>query len=476
MRPPSVEGQAAAAGRVRFPLKIKLSLLITSLLVITIVFVSAFLLRRQELTLRAEMTKRGLTIAQNLVASAKNAVIADDEPTLNLLVKDVMNDRDVAYVVITDNHGKTLAHSDVRLVGRPLERPAGLAPLGDTPLVQPYAGPGTSAVIDFAVPLRFSRVPVGAVYVGFSQKSIDEALGRARNNALVISAVMVLIGITGAVALSWFLAQPIHRLMDATRAIAEGDFTVSLAIRSRDELGALTEAFNRMARSLREKEMIKRAFGRYVAREVADEVLRDLEHVTLAGARRNVSVLFCDIRGFTPVAERVVPEEVVALLNSFYTLMVETTFKHDGMLHKFLGDGVMAIFGAPIGRPNHAALAVQTALAMQAEVRMLSAERAAAGKSAIAVGIGVNTGEVVAGTVGTEERMEYTVIGDNVNLAERLQSIARPGQILVSEETYRSLDDAFKVRSLGLIRVKGKQEATAVYEILGPRGAERGRS
>ena len=453
----------------RFPLslKFKLSLLITSLLVLTVVLVSVFLLRQQQTSLTAEMTKRGLTIAQNLAASAKNPLLTNDELTLSLLVRDAMKDPDVAYVAIADHDGKIVAHWDLTLVGKPLDRPAGLRPLADELLVQAYATPKEGRLIDFAVPLVFSSVRVGALYLGFSQKSIEEALARTRNQTILISVVMVLIGIGGAVGLSTILSRPILRLVEGTRTIAAGNFMVSLAIPSRDEIGALTESFNQMAKSLREKEMIKRAFTRYVAREVVDEILKNPEQLVLTGERRDVTVLFCDVRGFTPLSERLSAEEVVLLLNSFYDLMIDTTFKHDGTLDKFLGDGVMAIFGAPIPHRDHSIRAVRTALAMQAGVAGLSEKRIREGKEPISVGVGVSAGEAVAGTVGTEDRMEYTVIGDSVNLAARLESIAKPGQVLISQRTYQKVEGLVDVRPLGTVKVRGKEEQVEVYEVLG---------
>jgi adenylate cyclase len=216
--------------------------------------------------------------------------------------------------------------------------------------------------------------------------------------------------------------------------------------------------------------MIKRAFTRYVAREVVEEILKDPENLVLSGERREVTVLFCDVRGFTPMSERLSPEEVVLLLNDFYTLMIETTFKHDGTLDKFLGDAVMAIFGAPIAHPDHSLRAVRTALAMQEGIVELNARRLKDGKERIAVGIGVSAGEAVAGTVGTVDRMEYTVIGDTVNLAARLESSAKPGQILISQPTYAAVRAAVDVRPLGPIHVKGKEEEVDVYEVLGMTG------
>ena len=158
------------------------------------------------------------------------------------------------------------------------------------------------------------------------------------------------------------------------------------------------------------------------------------------GERREVTVIFCDMRGFTTLAERLPPEEVVSALNEFYNLMIDATVKQDGYINKFLGDAVMAIFGAPTHYADHCLRAVRTAVSMQVRVAELSMRRVMAGKEPIAIGIGISAGEAVAGTVGGtvggESQMEYTVIGDRVNLAARLESNAKPGQILVSQETY----------------------------------------
>jgi adenylate cyclase len=447
-------------------LKVKLSLLITSLVVLTVALVSYLLLRQQQQVLTVQMIKRGHTIAEHLAAGGKGALVANDDLTLNVLVKEAMNDPDVAYVAFVDDEGTVRAHSDVAAIAKPIVRPPGLQKLEDKPLVQTYRSESRTEVIDFAVPLIFSQVPVGSLYVGFSKEAIAAALTTARNRATLITVALVVIGIAGAVGLATVLSRPIFRLVQGTRAIAEGNFQIALPVTTRDELGTLTESFNQMARSLREKEMIKRAFTRYVAREVVEEVLKDPEQLALTGERREVTVLFCDIRGFTTLSERLSPEQVVSLLNEFYTLMIETTFKHDGTLDKFIGDAVMAVFGAPIAHPDHAIRAIRTALDMQSGVAELNERREAAGKEPIRIGIGVNVGEVVAGTVGTEDRMEYTVIGDSVNLAARLESNAKPGRILISQHTYERVQDLVKADSLGSLRVKGKEEEVEVYEVV----------
>ena len=191
----------------------------------------------------------------------------------------------------------------------------------------------------------------------------------------------------------------------------------------------------------------------------------------LSGERREATVVFCDIRGFTTLSERLTPEQVVSLLNEFYTTAIETTFKYDGTLDKFLGDAVMCVFGAPIAHPDHTARAVKTAIDMRTALTALSKARSMRGLDPFEVGIGVALGEVVAGTVGTEERMEYTVIGDSVNLASRLESYAKRGQILITAATYALVRDAIEAKALGRMKLRGKEEELQVYEVVGVRGA-----
>jgi signal transduction histidine kinase/DNA-binding response OmpR family regulator len=260
-------------------LKVKLSILITALLALTVAVLSIVLLRFAQNALTAEITKRGLTIAQDLAASAKKPILTGDELTLNLLVKEALADSDVLYVTITDAAGKILADSDVAAIGRPLVRPLGLLPVRDSQLVQPHVQPNRGRFLDFGIPLVFSNVRVGAVYLGFSEQALDEALVRARNQTLVISGLMILVGILGAVGLATLLSRPVLRLADATRAIAAGNFDVALQVRSGDEIGALTASFNQMAKSLRLSEELGRAYERLeVASRHKSEFLANMSH------------------------------------------------------------------------------------------------------------------------------------------------------------------------------------------------------
>jgi class 3 adenylate cyclase len=461
------EARAGGARGRRFPLALKLSLLIAALLALAILTVSVYLLREEQVGLTAEMTKRGLTVAGDIASSARNPILGGDELTLSLLVHDALKDPDVTYIILTDPGGRILAHMDPALVGTPVQRPPGLpvAPAGVE--VRPYVDPQKGRLIDFAMPLQFGGVRLGVLYLGFGRQAIDAALARARNQTLLVGGLILAAGITAAIVISAALSRPILRLSAGTGAIAAGDFDVVLPVPSGDEIGVLTESFNQMAKSLREKEMIKRAFTRYVSREVASEILKDPERAVFREERREVTVLFCDMRNFTPLSERLPPEEVVLLLNEFYTLMIDTTFKHDGTLDEFLGDAVMAVFGAPILHEDHSIRAIRTALAMQAGIGPLNESRVAAGKDPIGVGIGVSTGEAVTGSVGNADRMEYAVIGDSVTFAARLQAKAPAGQILISRQTRDQVRDLVRVRPAGAVEDPATAQPVEIFEVVG---------
>jgi adenylate cyclase len=217
----------------------------------------------------------------------------------------------------------------------------------------------------------------------------------------------------------------------------------------------------------REKRRVKRIFSRYVSRDVYEQLLRDPALAQLGGQRRRMSVLFADIRGFTSVSERGEPEVIVAQLNEYFSRMVPIVFAHHGTVDKFVGDLLMALFGAPLDDDRHAEHAVETAVAMVRELRRLNAAWEARGQTALDIGVGVNTGDMVAGNIGADTLMSYTVIGDNVNLASRLESLNKEygSRIIISEATRRELTGRYDLRPLGAVRVKGKAQAVDIYEV-----------
>jgi adenylate cyclase len=214
------------------------------------------------------------------------------------------------------------------------------------------------------------------------------------------------------------------------------------------------------------EELARAKYRRFMPAHVVDEILANPDEVMLGGANCCVTVLFSDIRGFTSMSEQLNPEIVVQILNEYFADMTPIVFDHQGLLDKFMGDGMMALFGVPYPGDDAASNAVSAAVAMQRGMAALNEDLRTLGLSEVAIGIGINTGTVTVGYIGSRERTDYTAIGDAVNLAARLEKRAEPGQIIISRSTLDAIGDKFPVRPCDRVMVKGKQESVEIYEVL----------
>jgi adenylate cyclase len=295
------------------------------------------------------------------------------------------------------------------------------------------------------------------------------AAGQLIDNMLGPIVFMVAVGVIAAVALAFFVATsvaaPLRDLQLAMGHVAAGDLDARCPVVGNDELGAVAEGFNRMVEGLREREFVKETFGKYVSPEVRDEILSG--RLALEGEAREVTILFSDLRDFTPWVEANDPREVVRDLNGYFTEMNEAIRGHGGLVVQFIGDEIEAVFGAPVEDPRHAERAVRAAVEMRARLARLNAERAAAGKPPLRHGIGVHTGRVLAGNIGSSARLSYALVGDPVNLASRIQDLNKEfgSDVLVSGATRERLDGAFDLRPLPAVRVKGKSLEVEVYRL-----------
>ncbi len=220
----------------------------------------------------------------------------------------------------------------------------------------------------------------------------------------------------------------------------------------------------------REKRRVARIFSRYVSKDVYDQLLASPVDARLGGTRRHMTVLFSDIRGFTSVSERGEPEAIVGQLNQYFSTMVPIVFANKGTVDKFVGDMIMALFSAPLDDPDHADHAVRAAMAMMEELARLNSQWATDGLPTLDIGIGINTGDMVAGNLGSETIMSYTVIGDNVNLGARLESLNKDyhTRVIISEATRSALKGRYDIRALGKVVVKGKSVPVEIFEVAPP--------
>lgn len=213
---------------------------------------------------------------------------------------------------------------------------------------------------------------------------------------------------------------------------------------------------------------VRGVLSRYVSQQVADTILQE-DLTRVGGKRRRVTLLFSDIRGFTSMSEQMPPEHVVSLLNAYFSRMVGALFSYEGTLDKYIGDGMMAVFGAPVPQEDHAWRAVQAAFRMRQELDALNRERAATGEAPLRIGIGIHTGEAVIGNIGTDQRLDYTAIGDAVNTASRIESLTKDHgvDILLSAETYLEIKDRVIVRPVRDVAIRGKTDQLDLFILEG---------
>lgn len=321
------------------------------------------------------------------------------------------------------------------------------------------AAGGTAAVlqVDYPVDFYFDRL-----------RELDTTIA-------IGSLAGVLLSIILAIVFARRLTRPIVALTTAAGCVAAGDLAQTLAVPSRDEVGQLTRAFNAMVDGLRQREVIRNAFGRYVSPEVARAVLDAPDGLALGGRKREITVLMSDLRGYMRFAEHGDPAGVMEVLNDYLGRMADIVIAHGGTINEFIGDAIFAVYGAPLEHPDHAERAAATALAMQRALQALNEANVARGRPRFEMGIGINTGEAVVGNIGSEQRTKYAVVGAAVNLAGRVEGCTVGGQILITESTLRYLGPLAEVAPPVHVELKGVDGPVALYELrgLGGRWAQR---
>ncbi len=277
-------------------------------------------------------------------------------------------------------------------------------------------------------------------------------------------------GVAASLLLAILIAQlanaSLEKIRDGVERIGQGDWGTPVTVRSRDEFGAVARAVNEMAAALRDREMLKGALTRYVSRDVAESVLASRELPALRGERRQITVLIVDMRSFTALTEKVSPEELVRFLNVFLGRMIGIIFAHRGTLDKFMGDGLLAFFGAPLDDPEHPKMAVRAGLAMLKDVVALRAEMKGQTGADLRIGVAIHSGHAIVGNIGSDQRMEYTAIGDAVNVTARIEALNKEygTELLASRAVVDAVGDACGAfREVAEVRLRGVQDPIRLY-------------
>ncbi|MDF1593205.1 MAG: adenylate/guanylate cyclase domain-containing protein [Desulfobacterales bacterium] len=315
------------------------------------------------------------------------------------------------------------------------------------------------------------------------------------SDVIVLFAALALFSILAGFYMMRSSADQLVRLARETSKLDDADDDALLRIKSDQELQDISAHFNTVVKRLKDanknvkdqsmqllvyardlalsyekikkEEELRSRLSRYIEKSLVEKLINSESNVLITNERRDVTILFADIRLFTTLAEKLPAEDVVAMLNEFFEIMVDIVFRNNGVLDKFVGDQLMAVFGLIAEGSKAPADAVAAAIEMQDALTELMQQRARQGQAVFKIGIGINSGSAIVGNVGSRNRMDYTVIGDCVNVAARLEEMAKGGEIITGEETYRSVTDQFRFEREGQVRLKNKSEPVAFYQVTG---------
>ena len=451
------------------PIAYKLAFVMSILITTGMVILGLTIVSKQTHLLQNQIHSFGLTSASLLGESSKELILSDDLLGLMVVTRNFANNGDILGSAVYSEKGEQLTMS-----GRiPMEY-----------IVQSYLHSSHTEdekysvewqdlssegrvidMISFLTPIYFDNIITGHALVAFSKETMDQALEDTAKTILVSTIVMVLMSIVVALIAGKRLSRPINKLMDASVAVGNGEYSHHIKDRRNDEIGILSQAFNRMTTDLLEKSQVESAFSCFVSNTVAKQIMSNLKNIELGGKHVDGTVLFADIVGFTGFSENLPPHEVLDMLNEYFTYISTATSLYKGTIDKYMGDCAMVIFGVPEADSDHKFHALLCAVMIQKLMVRLNDIRISDGKPTIHFRIGINSGCMLAGNIGSMERMQYTVVGDTVNLASRLQTMAKKDQIIITDQLYhdKDLEGRLMAREFELVKLRGISEDVATY-------------
>jgi class 3 adenylate cyclase len=424
---------------------------------------------RQNAILRNEMKSRASTLVHQLASVGKEGLLTKQEMPVFSTIADIQQRDDVVYAMVMDDEGKIFAHSDFSKKGTLPSGPADQAAAKTDALLFQETQFNSDSVLDATVPimLKAKGLKIGVARIGLSEKALNAAIREQMITYLWIALGFLAGGLLVSFLLARMITKPLDALENGIQVVARGDLRKLVAVTSGDEIGNLTNVFNQMILSLREKLLMEKYLSQSTVLSIREH--RDVTQLKLGGERKCVTALFSDARGFTSLSEKMSPEEVVRLMNIYLNLQTTVIHHFGGIVDKFVGDEVMAIFEGCDMEVN----AVRAAVEIQNYCCSLNAARAAADERQVSLGIGLNSGDVVMGNMGSEDHMDYTVIGDNINIAARLCGAAQPGQVLVSTSISSKVVEQATLKELPPVMVKGKDHPISIAEPLAVKGGAR---
>jgi len=459
----------------RIPIWLQLSMAITLVVTLTIFLLDFFVLSRQKERLYQQTLKVGMISLTYFDTNARIPLLEDNILQLNTLIKNAAEVEGLLYAIIVDQRMEIKAHTDHNQIGTEFKRIEHMTndqQDGNTRYFE-YTLPGGERVLNLSRPIMLKDKQLGEVHVGVSLDFIEQDIKRERLSILWMTVLIIAFGIAIAIYFGLRFSRPISKLVKATQDISKGKYHHNIDLTRRDELGNLAVAFDRMNEELWIKSLMQESFGKYVGPQILDLIMKNPENTWLQGQTNEATILFADIRGFTTYSESKAPKVIVDELNQFFEIANSAILNHDGYIDKFIGDGVLAVFGVPFYQKNHIKNAVAAAFEMQQAFHSAGAN---GNVLLTSIGIGIHTGLVVSGNIGSPVKMEYTVIGDSVNVASRISEIAAPGEIIISSNIYEQVPEFIEVEPLQPHKIKGRSKPIKTYRTLKIREQNHGQS
>lgn len=452
-----------------FPIAYKLAIIITLLVTVGMSILGLIIVTKQTQLQQKQMNHFGQTVVNQLAESAKELVLSGDILSLMVVSSNLGNSKNILGTVVYAENGKVLASSGLAPTSTILQIYSQSQQIETTTYVTQWASVNKEGkaldVISFLVPIRYQDIIAGHALVSFDETLLNESTRDTITTITSATLIMIGLGVIIAFIAGKWISRPINTLMDASRAIGQGQFDYRIQERRNDEIGYLTEAFNNMASGLLEKSQVEHAFSRFVAPSVAKQIMSNLDHIHLGGQHVEGSVLFADIVGFTSLSEKLPANDVAQLLNEYFGYIATVSQLFHGTIDKYMGDCVMIVFGVPETDEDHKYKALSCALMIQALVHELNQRREQEGKFPVKFRIGVNSGSMLAGNMGSSERMQYTVVGDVVNLASRLHTSAGEGEVIITEALYHDPDvhSRIKAHTHKKVELRGIAKPVSTY-------------
>lgn len=454
-----------------FPIAYKLAVIMTLLISSGMILLGFVIVKNQTHLLQKQMNHFADTVVEQLADNSKELVMSDDILSLMVVISNLAAQDNVLGAVIYSDDGQILASSGIipsdaiyRLYNRSSENENKKDQFQLQWKTNTVDGQTVGAT-SYITPIKFQNIVAGHALVTFSTAEIEQTILEMIQAIITATIIMILLGVFVSLHMGRRISKPLHSLMDASREISKGNYKYQIKERRNDELGNLTEELNRMADGLLEKTQVENAFSRYVSKNIAKEIMGNLENVHLGGRHVQGSVIFADIVSFTELSEKHSAEVITSVLNDYFSYISLASKMYQGTIDKYMGDCVMIVFGVPEEDKLHKLHAIYCAVMIQKLVERINDIRRNSNQLTVNFRIGINSGNMLAGNLGSADRMQYTVVGESVNLASRLQHIAQENQIIISSEFHDDPDIQWRLtaKKYKSIQLRGIKEKVSTY-------------